>query len=367
MQINKITDSQRKDSRIRLITSFGLLAVVFPAGLFGNYAFLALIVFLSFFATKELLEVPGKLKYNISVKIVVFIFVFSFIFWTFIKSSLQGSSVLIGSNITLPQVFISLLAIMLYALTLFFIGICDRKFQLADITYLFTMGLILALGFQGLLYLRLFPNGLGLNFNIDKRVRLSIVSSAYSTYGTYFSDYYTKVVGTHQDLASCILFAYTLIGVWLSDVGAYVTGMFFGKHRMNPRISPHKTWEGFFGGILFSVVFSLGFALLMEFVFKLPLIPGILQFSYSPLLASLNVAKGHGWVFIVALSLIMPTISALGGLLFSLIKRTYGIKDFGKIFPGHGGVIDRFDSVLISSIAMAILIQFTVSGWSFLL
>ena len=62
----------------------------------------------------------------------------------------------------------------------------------------------------------------------------------------------------------------------------------------------------------------------------------------------------------------MPTVGALGGLIFSLIKRTYGIKDFGKIFPGHGGVIDRFDSVLISSIAMAIIIQLTASGWSFL-
>ena len=364
MSVNKLSNAQRQDSKVRVITSIALVAVIIPTCLFGGYFFVALITFLCFFATKEILEVPGKTKYTPITKTVVFIFVFSFIFWTIIKSSLINKEVFSRASVALSEMSVSLLAIMLYFFILFFISVVDKRVQLTDVTFLFTMGIILALGFQSMLYLRLFPNSNGLNYLPDTSVTASFGNS---TYGTYFKDYYSSVIGEKgQDLASSVLIGFTLIGVWMSDVGAYFTGMLFGKHRMNPRISPHKTWEGFIGGVIFSLIFSLSAAAIMEYGFRLPLIPGLVQFSYSPLLKSMNVFGGHSVVNLILLSLIMTTVSTLGGLAFSLVKRTYGIKDFGKIFPGHGGVIDRFDSVLFSSIAMSILIQFSANGWSFL-
>ena len=364
MSVNKISSAQRQDSKIRVLTSIALIGAIIPTTLFGGYFFLFLIIFLCFFGTKEILEVPGKTKYTPVTKVVVFLFVFSFIFWTIIKASLINEEVFSRASIALSEMSVSLLAIMLYFFILFFIAIVDKRVQLIDVTFLFTSGLILALGFQSMLYLRLFPNSAGLKFLSNTEVSTSFGET---TYGNYFKDYYASVVGSKgQDLASSVLLGFTFIGVWMSDVGAYFTGMLFGKHRMNPRISPHKTWEGFFGGIIVSVIFSLSAAAIMEFAFKLPLIPGLVQFSYSPLLAKMHVFGGYSFINIILLALLMPTVGALGGLAFSLIKRTYGIKDFGKIFPGHGGVIDRFDSVLFSSIAMSILIQFSANGWSFL-
>lgn len=368
MEVNKISPSQQKDSKIRTITSIVLVAVIIPTTLFGGYFFIALIIFLCFFATKEILEVPGKTKYNLATKIVVYLFVFSFLFWTIIKSSIINEEIFSRASVALSEMSVSLFAIMLYFFILFFISIVDKRVQLSDVTLLFTMGLILALGFQSMLYLRLFPNSSGINYLPDKKVVVDFTSSGLTTYGTYFKDYYAhyNYGGFKQDLASSVLLGFTFIGVWLSDVGAYFTGMLFGKHRMNPRISPHKTWEGFFGGIIFSVIFSISSALIMEYCFNLPLIPGLVQLRFSPLLKSMNVFGGYSFINVIILALIMPSVGALGGLAFSLVKRTYGIKDFGKIFPGHGGVIDRFDSVLFSSIAMSIVIQFIANGWSFL-
>ena len=366
MGVNKISSSQRKDSKIRTLTSIVLVALIIPTTLFGGYFFVALIIFLCFFATKELLEVPGKTKYTLATKIVVYLFVFSFLFWTIIKSSIINEEIFSRAGVALSEMSVSLLAIMLYFFILFFISIVDKRVQLSDVTLLFTMGLILALGFQSMLYLRLFPNSAGTRYLADTIVKVDFTPSGKTTYGTYFKDYYQHYVGNYQDLASSVLLGFTFVGVWLSDVGAYFTGMLFGKHRMNPRISPHKTWEGFFGGILFSIIFSMSAACIMEFGFNLPLIPGLIQFRYSPLLKSMFFSGNLGWLFVLVLALIMPTIGALGGLAFSLVKRTYGIKDFGKIFPGHGGVIDRFDSVLFSSIAMSIVIHFIANGWSLL-
>lgn len=366
MAVNKITSSQRKDSKIRTITSFALVALIIPTTLFGGYFFVALIIFLCFFATKEILEVPGKTKYTLPTKLVVYAFVFSFIFWTIIKSSIINKEIFSRASVALSEMSVSLLAIISYFFVLFFISIVDKRVQLSDVTLLFTMGLILALGFQSMLYLRLFPNSAGLKYYSDTIVNVDFTTDGTTTYGTYFRDYYSRYANNYQDLASSVLLGFTFIGVWLSDVGAYFTGMLFGKHRMNPRISPHKTWEGFFGGIFFSLIFSLSAAAIMEFCFNLPLIPGLVQFRHSPLLVSMRLLNGHSWFNVLLLALIMPTIGALGGLAFSLVKRTYGIKDFGKIFPGHGGVIDRFDSVLFSSIAMSLVIQFMSTGWSFL-
>lgn len=124
--------------------------------------------------------------------------------------------------------------------------------------------------------------------------------------------------------------AYVLLPLvisWMSDTGAYFTGYFFGKHKMAPIISPKKTWEGFFGGWLVSVGCAALFGVLYQ------LITGVTLFV-SPL-----------WMAVLAIPL--APLSVCGDLLASKIKRHYGIKDYGNIMPGHGGVMDRFDSVIV--------------------
>ena len=109
--------------------------------------------------------------------------------------------------------------------------------------------------------------------------------------------------------------------IWANDTGAYLTGMSFGKHKLMERISPKKTWEGFFGGIIIAVLAAL---FLSDWL-------GV-------------VGKIH-WVFI---SLIVSITGTYGDLVESMLKRSTGVKDSGTIMPGHGGFLDRFDSTIIS-------------------
>ena len=104
------------------------------------------------------------------------------------------------------------------------------------------------------------------------------------------------------------------------DTGAYFFGVFFGKHKMIPRVSPNKTWEGAVGGYATGAV--------MSFVWGL--------FFCAHLPVTLRLAG----------SLILPAVAQLGDLAFSSIKRRFGVKDLGNVFPGHGGILDRVDSII---------------------
>ena len=118
-----------------------------------------------------------------------------------------------------------------------------------------------------------------------------------------------------------------LLMAWMTDTGAYFVGTFFGKHKLCPRISPKKTVEGLFGGIAVSVIISL----LAGLVYESAVLKGVAQVSY-------------GEIFVLAL--VCAPLSVVGDLFASIIKRRCGVKDFGNLFPGHGGMMDRFDSLL---------------------
>ncbi|MBT8048901.1 MAG: phosphatidate cytidylyltransferase [Xanthomonadales bacterium] len=123
-----------------------------------------------------------------------------------------------------------------------------------------------------------------------------------------------------QERGPFIIFLLLLI-IWASDVGAYFSGKLLGKRKLAPVISPKKTWEGVAGGILLAIAAA---------------------FLWSNGIAGLQVPAGA----LVALS-VLTTLSSVGGDLFiSMHKRTVGLKDTGTIFPGHGGVLDRYDSLL---------------------
>ena len=130
------------------------------------------------------------------------------------------------------------------------------------------------------------------------------------------------------------------VGAWITDTFAYFTGMLLGKHKLIPDVSPKKTVEGAVGGVIFCTLSFVVFGLLYN---RFWLADGD---EAIPLLAMAIVG------FIVSI------VSQIGDLSLSLLKRKYGIKDFGKIFPGHGGVLDRFDSVLAVSIILTVSFVF---------
>lgn len=123
----------------------------------------------------------------------------------------------------------------------------------------------------------------------------------------------------------------SLLIPWISDAGAYFVGSAIGKHKMAPKISPKKSWEGFFGGLITAVItaFIVGFGY--------PWVDGLMNGEVT---FTVNV------LYIVAVSIIGSVLGVIGDFSASLLKRQCMVKDFGNIIPGHGGILDRFDSVL---------------------
>jgi len=114
---------------------------------------------------------------------------------------------------------------------------------------------------------------------------------------------------------------WTVFGItWLNDTGSYLVGRTWGKHAMAPRVSPGKTWEGFAGGVASSMIGGV-------------VISGLCGLGW-----------GHGALLGCLLSLVGP----LGDLGVSMLKRQVGVKDSGKLIPGHGGALDRMDSTLLT-------------------
>lgn len=115
-----------------------------------------------------------------------------------------------------------------------------------------------------------------------------------------------------------------LLSAWLNDTFAYFVGSKFGKHKLAPNISPKKSVEGAVGGVVITMLFNLAFFFIFDYFF----------FKNDTI----------KWWMIPATSMFLSAISIGGDLSASVIKRNFGEKDFGTVFPGHGGIMDRFDS-----------------------
>jgi len=133
-------------------------------------------------------------------------------------------------------------------------------------------------------------------------------------------------IGFHFFIAaravSLVALLYALFIVWTTDSGAYMIGRKLGKHKLAPHISPNKTWEGSIGGSLVATIV------------------GSVFWYFFPI--------GHySLIVMIILTLIFSVVGQFGDLVESALKRYYGVKDSGKILPGHGGILDRFDSLLL--------------------
>ena len=253
---------------------------------------------------------------------------FSFFFWIFLKENQFYNQTLVSidfstfmSNIDMIDLSVSTLGLAFFVAMLFFLVITYKDFDVKDACYLFTMSLFTSIALQSALFLRNCPEAL-YNFALN-------VDGEKFTYSHPFQE--------------SLLIIYVVGSALLCDVYAYFVGVLFGKHKMNPRISPKKTWEGFVGGVVLSTLTGVAFTLISDSL-GVPVLKGILDLEH--------------WYWCVFISIIISVVSVLGDLMFSAIKRYFNIKDFGKLLPGHGGVLDRFDSVLISALIVSSLILF---------
>lgn len=131
-----------------------------------------------------------------------------------------------------------------------------------------------------------------------------------------------------------------------TDIGAYFTGVFFGKHKLAPTISPKKTIEGAIGGSLVGIILAV-----VVFPWCLQ------QFAPDVWITYGQLFTGAALVVTTLLAMILSIVSQFGDLVASSLKRQFGIKDFGNLFPGHGGIMDRVDGIIVVFVFLALFLE----------
>jgi len=247
----------------RFLTALAITAVVLPTFLYGGWPFRLVVFFFILTSLYEMYDVK-KDKWPI---------------WLYL---LMVATIILFAVLDLSTLYIGMIVLLM---ALFLITILFEWFTPFDLSYIFTMMVLLTTALRA--------------------VFLAV------SYGR-------------------VELVFILIATYMTDTGAYFSGYFFGKNKLNERISPKKTIEGAIGGWL--IGFLAGVAFGDFFVERLP------------------------FNFMVVCSAVIPVISQIGDLAFSSIKRHFNIKDFGTIFPAHGGVLDRIDSLLFSLMAFYILV-----------
>ncbi len=172
------------------------------------------------------------------------------------------------------------------------------------------------------------------------KITLANVGSAYLSCFYIIVAFMALSLLRYRVAAGGYVYLICFIGAWVTDTFAYFSGFLFGKHKLIPDVSPKKTIEGSVGGTLFCILAMVGYGFIVQLVSG-----GSVTANYLTLAVS---------------GLFIAVVAQVGDLLMSAIKRTYGIKDYGKLFPGHGGVLDRFDSVL--AVALVLIVISSVSN-----
>lgn len=318
---NKLSESTEHSMVVRVITSLVFALLTVPCAILGGWFMMGLSFVLVGFGTYEVLALPGKNKFHPVVWIATYVAVYYIVYSPYLWNDVIRDLLFKGNCFYIDGFQLSIVAMMIYLAVLFLCYFFSKEFRITDLFYLFTMTVLVAVGFYSVIFMRFYPVGL--------------------------DGYYPAVWnGFTPDLSSCLLLWWVLFGVWTSDIGAYFTGVFFGKHPMNARISPHKTWEGFWGGTAFSLVFTAVYASIICYACRGTLLGNVIDLRNDP----------SDWGWVVLIGVLMPILDNVGGFIFSAVKRQYGAKDWGFILPGHGGILDRFDSALTASIAIAPLL-----------
>ena len=320
-QPNELSNAAVTSMRTRIIAALVAITIIFPFVMFGDWAFFGFITIVLIFAIIEIIRC-AKTKYSKVLYFVAFVLAFLILFWNFFqdlpgilgfKDANQWNGIYDSYNRLSVSVTILFIGICLSSLTM----LADKNFTVIDACFIFTTVVLIALGLESLLFIRYYP--------------VHVYHDAL--------DHAVPYINAYDNCESFLFILYVALGACLNDAFAYFVGVFFGKHKMNPRVSPKKTWEGFFGGVILTSAFISGFAFIMSAVGH-PILAGLLDIQH--------------WYHIIILSTLIPLVSVLGDLVFSSIKRHYEIKDFSNLIPGHGGILDRLDSIIFAAITVAI-------------
>lgn len=331
---NEISKEQKSSLLTRVITGLVMAAICIPCLFLGGWFFFGLIAIVCAFCGYELVHItPIKGKLRTVIYILVILFVLAVCYYVFLRNIIVTSR---NSNIdattylykNIASIDLSEMLIIFAAAVFFVICFTVEQFKISYVFYFISMVIVIPLGLQSFLYLRFLPFTDGVV--LGQKVGLG----------------FGGIIDTSSDIfkyfQSSFLLLYVVIGTFMNDIGAYFTGMLFGKHKMNPRISPKKTWEGFVAGIVISLISSMLWALLLS-AGGYPILP---MFDHN-----------H-WYFVLIISILLPVLGDVGDFVFSAIKRHYEVKDFSNLLPGHGGMLDRIDSLLFTAGLVAGMISF---------
>ena len=175
----------------------------------------------------------------------------------------------------------------------------------------------------------------------------SVIFAAYVLFGIYNLVRLKRIMPIEYYGCDAAFLVILCAGIaWGGDIMAYFSGYFFGKHKMAPKLSPKKTIEGAVGGVLGSIVLALA-----------------MTYGYSKLPLSANTVVGNigeNYLLLILFAALGSFVGMIGDLFASAVKRQQGIKDYGNIMPGHGGVLDRFDSFLLVAVIISLMADFIV-------
>lgn len=158
--------------------------------------------------------------------------------------------------------------------------------------------------------------------------RVKLCDAAVAFFGALFPALlFSYIVPIRAHAQGQMLIIALFAATWGGDGGAYFVGIRFGKHKLSPRLSPKKTVEGAFGGVLGSIAAMVIFSSILIYILKVP--------CNVPLL--------------IVTGALCAVLGPIGDIATSAIKREFSVKDYGNIFPGHGGILDRFDSILLTT------------------
>lgn len=159
-------------------------------------------------------------------------------------------------------------------------------------------------------------------------------TAALASFAVYVMSSFTGLVLLRRLEGGSYIIWLVFIGAWITDTAAYFTGRFLGKHKLIPDVSPKKTVEGAVGGVVFCTAAFVLYGYIVQKCFD---------------------GVSANFVTLAVTGVVAGIVSQFGDLIMSKLKRTYNIKDFGKILPGHGGILDRFDSCIAVSAFLMIV------------
>lgn len=306
----------------RIITAIVLLAILIPAVYYGGLIFLSVGLFLSIVASYEMISMfytksPSleKLRYVIPVFSGAIVLVLYFAATRGLTPTIFNDPILSSGDLITNLLYHFWVNIVFVAVIIISLGVLvfTKNSTAHDM-----LAVIMTLTYCGLI--------------------MGYVISIRYIEPVGMSDYIDNKLWGGRSIA--YLFTVSMI----TDTAAFLFGIKFGKHKLAPTISPKKSVEGAIAGLIFGTIFGV----IAVFLFQ------IVSFTEEATLGTKFIVVG----IVTLVSLILSATVQIGDLVCSKLKRSYDIKDFGSIFPGHGGVLDRFDSFIFAGAAFYVLVQF---------